>query len=235
MDIRGIIKFSLLDYPGKLSCVIFVRNCNYRCSYCYNSCLLLDPESQPRINEEEFFHFLEKRKGKLDAVVVSGGEPTLQNGLYEFIEKIKQMGFLVKIDTNGSNPGIVRTLFQGGKVDYIGIDYKGPKARYQEVTCTDIYEVGESVSRSIKYALEAEIKLDVRTTVHKAMLSISCLKMMREELNELGVKRWNLQQFYSSGDTLDTDLDSIGTYSDLELKQIAAMFNNTDVRGLKTV
>ncbi|MFA6714325.1 MAG: radical SAM protein, partial [Victivallaceae bacterium] len=104
MNIRGIRRFSLVDFPGKMACVVFVGDCNFRCAYCHNPCLVFDPESQPLISEDEFFGFLEKRRGKLDGVVISGGEPTLQKNLLPFVKKIKAMDFLVKLDTNGSLP-----------------------------------------------------------------------------------------------------------------------------------
>ena len=230
MNIRGINKFTLVDYPGKIACIVFAGNCNFVCPYCHNPFLVLDPESQPLISEADFFEFLEKRKGKLDAVVISGGEPSLQKNLFAFLQKIKVMEFLVKLDTNGSNPDIIKKLYHAGYIDYLGIDYKSPLTRYAEFSKTKSDNFALNVKSTIFYAVNSKIPCDIRTTVHKKFLSVEDLSVMRQELNELGVKEWFLQQF-NPADILDDRLLDFPTYSDTELASIAESMFCTKVRG----
>jgi len=232
MNIRGLQRFSMVDYPGKMSCVIFTGGCNFRCPYCHNPCLVFDPESQPLIREDELMAFLESRVNKLDGVVISGGEPSLQPRLPDFAAKIKTLGFKVKIDTNASNPGMVIAMHQAGTIDALGIDYKGPAEIYNKIACSTIPDLAARVHRLLECAVDRHIPLDVRTTVHAALLSEDRLAEMRSELNELGIKSWTLQQF-NPVEVIDDGLLLLPTYSDRELLDIAARLGNTRVRGLK--
>ena len=135
MNIYDLNKLSLLDYPGKVSSIIFLSGCNMNCSYCYNSDLKV--KSNERISEEELFVFLKSRIGKIDGVVITGGEPTINNNLPEFIKKIKDLGFLVKLDTNGTNPKMIEYLIQNSLVDYIAMDIKNDPLKYKMVTNTN--------------------------------------------------------------------------------------------------
>ena len=231
MNIRGMARFTMVDYPGKMACVAFVGDCNFRCGYCHNPCLVFDPESQPLISENEFFDFLEKRKGKLDGVVVSGGEPSLRKPLLSFVRKIKEMGFLVKLDTNGSMPEKVFELYNAGALDALGVDYKAPIERYNEISNCSAKDLGEKTLKVIKFALEKDIFIDVRTTVHKSLLSEVDLAQMRKELDEVGLDKWTLQQFHPN-DVIDDTLLEEETYKDSELIKIAKSLGNTYVRGL---
>lgn len=236
MDIRGIVKFSLLDFPGKVACIIFTSGCNFRCPFCHNPCLIFDPESQPQITETEFFHFLDRRLGKLDGVVITGGEPTLQPDLVEFCRRVKAMGFAVKLDTNGSNPKVIEQLVKENLIDAFGLDYKAPAARYPEVTRCGIPELAERVHSVIKLALAKKIPADVRTTVHRDLLSPEDLAAMRAELTALGVHDWTLQQF-NPVEVLDDALALRPTYSDSELLAFARSFptGKTRLRGLRGI
>ncbi len=234
MNIRGIVPFTLVDFPGKMACVVFVGNCNFRCGYCHNPCLVFDPESQPLINEEKFFEFLEKRQGKLDGVVISGGEPILRKALLSFVKKIKAMGFLVKLDTNGSMPEKVFKIHNEVGIDALGVDYKAPLDKYNEISQCSIPELGKKALKVISFALDNNIFIDVRTTVHKALLSKNDLSKMREELSSVGLKTWTLQQFHS-GEIIDDSLLEKETYNDLELIKIAKSLGDTNVRGLSGI
>ena len=130
MKIHGLNKLTLLDYPGYMACLIFTGACNYRCPFCHNASLVLNPNSQPAIREDEIFSFLESRKGILEGVCISGGEPTLQADLPEFIRKIRAMGFHVKLDTNGSRPGVLKALLDEGLLDYVSMDIKNAPKKY---------------------------------------------------------------------------------------------------------
>jgi len=235
MNIRGIQKFSLVDFPGRIGCVVFVGGCNFRCPYCHNPALVFDPESQPLITEEQIYAFLETRKGKLDGVVISGGEPSLRPGLPEFARRVKEMGFAVKIDTNGSQPETIIAIHQAGHLDALGIDYKAPAADYGRVANCQLPELGERVQRLIKYAVDHGIPTDIRTTVHRAMLPPEHLKQMRAELDALGVVQWTLQQFHPV-EIVDDQLLMEETYSDGELFQLSKTLGGvTKVRGLKGI
>ena len=234
MNIRGMVRFTLVDFPGKMACVAFVGDCNFRCGYCHNPCLVFDPESQPLISEEEFFAFLKKRQGKLDGVVISGGEPILRKPLLPFIKKIKEMGFAVKLDTNGSMPDKVFKIHKEVGLDALGVDYKAPADKYKNISRCQVSEPGKKALKVIQFALKQKIMLDVRTTVHKALLSEADLATMREELNSVGLKTWTLQQFHA-GDIIDDALLEKETYKDSELIKIARSLGNTNVRGLNGI
>jgi pyruvate formate lyase activating enzyme len=231
MNIRGMVRFTLVDFPGKMACVVFVGDCNFRCGYCHNPCLVFDPESQPLISEDEFFGFLAKRQGKLDGVVVSGGEPVLRKPLLSFIRKIKDMGFLVKLDTNGSIPEQIIRIHEEAGLDALGVDYKAPLEKYNKVSQCHIPGLGEKTLKVIKFAVNKDIFIDVRTTVHKALLSETDLALMRDELSSTGLENWTLQQF-NPVEVIDDSLLEKETYSDHELLKIADSLHNTKVRGL---
>lgn len=232
MNIRGLQRFTLVDYPGKLACVVFVGECNFRCPYCHNPCLVFDPESQPLISDEEFFEFLEKRRGRLDGVVISGGEPSLRFPLQVFSSEIKRMGFMIKIDTNGSNPDKIIAMHRDGCVDALGIDYKAPAHMYHHIACNRSERLAEKVHSLIAYAIQEEIPVDIRTTVHKSLLAEDHLRQMRQELDSLGAGQWTLQQFHPV-DIIDDKLRDQETYSDRELLDIAGRIGGqTRVRGL---
>ena len=236
MDLRGFAKFSLVDYPGRISSIVFAGGCNLRCPFCHNPCLVLDPTSQPRVTEREFFKFLSTRKGLLEGVVVSGGEPTLQKDLPEFVAGIKERGFLVKLDTNGTHPEVLEPLLEGHAVDDLGIDYKVPAARYSEVAADPAQgsKFAENVAKSIRMALAHGVTPDIRTTVHREMLAPEDLAQMWNELQELGVKRWYLQQF-NPVEVLADGLEKCETYADSELAKLAHALDANGavrVRGL---
>ena len=236
MDIRGIVKFSLLDFPGTVACIIFTAHCNFRCPFCHNPVLIFDPESQPAITETEFLHFLERRAGKLDGVVITGGEPTLQPDLADFCRKVKAMGFAIKLDTNGSNPAAVEAMLKEHLIDAFGLDFKAPAAQYRNLTGCAVPDLAERVKKVIKLAQEYGIPADVRTTVHRDLLEPADLARMREELTELGVHDWTLQQF-NPVEVLDDVLSMRKTYTDSELLQIARSFptGRTRLRGLRGI
>ena len=236
MDIRGIVKFSLLDYPGKVACIIFTSHCNFRCPFCHNPVLIFDPESQPAITETEFMHFLDHRTGKLDGVVITGGEPTLQKDLPEFCRKVKAKGFAIKLDTNGSNPAVVEAMLKEHLIDAFGLDYKAPAAQYNQLTGNPLPDLAERVQKVIKMAQEYGIPADVRTTVHRDLLEPADLAAMRDELTELGVHDWTLQQF-NPVEVLDDVLTMRKTYTDSELLAIARSFKSgrTRLRGLRGI
>lgn len=132
MEIGGLQKLTLIDFPGKLACTVFLIGCPFRCPFCYNLELVLPEliEKQPRISQKEFFNFLKEKKGLLDGVCITGGEPTANSDLPDFCQKIKEMGFLVKLDTDGYDPEMMKKLIDEKLIDYLALDVKAPKEKY---------------------------------------------------------------------------------------------------------
>ena len=231
MAINGLRKFSLIDYPGKIACVIFHGNCNFRCPFCHNPVLIFDAESQGTISAEELSDFFGRRRGKLDAVVFSGGEPSLDPDLPQYVRLAKNAGFQVKLDTNGSFPQVLRSLYADGLLDALGIDYKAPAEKYPRLCGNPDPEIPVRVQESISFAVKNGIELDVRTTVHRALLTEDDLRTMYAELNSLGVSQWTIQQFHHA-ELIDESLNDTPTWSDAELKALAAALGPmTRVRG----
>ncbi|MGD0277933.1 MAG: anaerobic ribonucleoside-triphosphate reductase activating protein [Smithella sp.] len=168
MKIGGFQKVSLIDYPGMISAIIFLQGCNFRCSYCHNP-ELVDPDLfGPCMKEKDVLDFLQTRRGKLDAVAITGGEPTIQNNLIPFIKQIKKMGFAVKLDTNGSQPQVIKTLITEKLLDYVAMDIKAPLEKYEKIVNVPVNP--ESIKESIKIILHAKIPYEFRTTVVQSQL-----------------------------------------------------------------
>ena len=215
MRIGGFQKFSLIDYPGKICAIVFTQGCNFRCPYCHNPELVKPSLFGKTIPEEEIFSFLEKRKGKLDAVEITGGEPTLQKDLVDFIQRIKEIGYLVKLDTNGSNPEMLEIIINHGLVDYIAMDIKAPLEKYKEVIHSVINP--EKIKRSIRTIMSSNIKYEFRTTVVKSQLSKEDIINIGKLIE--GAELYILQKFIPSK-TLDPNFLNEKTYSDGEFKEL---------------
>jgi pyruvate formate lyase activating enzyme len=169
MKIGGLQRVSLIDYPGQISAVVFSQGCNFRCSYCHNP-ELVDPGLYGQcLAEEDFFLFLNRRKGRLDALTITGGEPTLQRNLITFIKNIKKMGYLVKIDTNGSYPDVLAKIIKDKLVNYIAMDIKAPLEKYPAVAGAHIHQ--DIIKRSIEMVMLSGIEYEFRTTVVKSQLT----------------------------------------------------------------
>jgi pyruvate formate lyase activating enzyme len=168
MKIGGLQKISLIDYPGRISAIVFTQGCNFRCPYCHNPELVDPAQYGPILSEEEVISFLEKRRGKLDAVTVTGGEPTLQPDLDRFLQEIKGMGYLTKIDTNGSNPDVLERLIRGRLVDYLAMDVKGPLKKYERIANVKVKTA--KIRKSIELITASGIEHEFRTTVVRSQL-----------------------------------------------------------------
>jgi len=164
MNIAGFVKTSFVDYPSMISSVVFTKGCNLRCGYCHNFSLIDADETSNIILPEEIFEWLTKRKGMIDAVVVSGGEPTLQEDLHVFIEELKAMDLLVKLDTNGTNPDILRTLIHDNLLDFIAMDLKAPLSKYENITGTSPLELSP-VLKSVEIIKSCGLAHEFRTTL----------------------------------------------------------------------
>lgn len=176
MIIAGSIKNSLVDYPGLISCVLFVPGCNYNCFYCHNRSLI--DGNHEKMDMDGIRDFLYKRKGLLDGVVITGGEPTLQDDLLPFIESIRKTGYKIKLDTNGSSPQVVKQLLDAGLCDYYAVDYKAPKARYVEI-CGRGADAN-AVHETIALLLDVQVDFEVRTTLFPKLSEQDLLSMSKE-------------------------------------------------------
>lgn len=199
MKIGGLQKVSLIDYPGLISGIIFLQGCNFRCSYCHNP-ELVDPELfQPCMNEKEIMDFLRTRVGKLDAVSITGGEPTIQSKLIPFIGQIKKMGFAVKIDTNGSQPRVIKALLAENLLDYIAMDIKAPLEKYDEIVNVPVNT--DLIQESIRLIIKSKIPHEFRTTIVQSLLDEKDIVSIAKLIS--GASNYVLQNFVPTK-TLDT-------------------------------
>ncbi len=176
MKIAGIVKSTLVDYPGVLACTLFVPGCNYNCFYCHNRELLTG--EHPVVGEEEVWTFLNRRKSNLEGVVITGGEPTLWPDLIPFIRNVKALGYRVKLDTNGSNPDIMAKVLSEGLIDYAAVDYKAPLSKYREIGGGEAD--GLLVLQTIDVLTSSGIDFEVRTTVIPQLTKADLMRMAQE-------------------------------------------------------
>ena len=201
MRIDGLQKMTLLDYPGRVACTLFTAGCNFRCPFCHNAPLVTRLDSVPAYTEEEILSFLQKRKGLLDGVAITGGEPLLQPDAIPFIEKIKALGYPVKLDTNGSFPDKLRTLVENGLVDYVAMDIKNSKEKYP-MTAGIPVSLMPKIEESVAFLLSGKIDCEFRTTVVSEFHGITDFSEIGEWIR--GAKRYFLQPFADSGDLVGT-------------------------------
>lgn len=187
--IAGFQKTTLLDYPEKIACIVFTQGCNFKCGYCHNPELF--EKKEPVITLPAFYDFLQRRKGKLDGVVITGGEPTLQKDLKEFVKNIKNLGFLVKLDTNGTNPDIIEELLDENLIDYIAMDIKAPLEKYHLITNTNVDTA--KIKKSIDLILNSSIDYEFRTTAIKESLNLEDFKQIGKLIS--GAEKYYIQKF----------------------------------------
>ncbi|OQX54991.1 MAG: anaerobic ribonucleoside-triphosphate reductase activating protein [Candidatus Cloacimonas sp. 4484_209] len=218
MKVGGFQKVSLVDYPGYVCSIIFTIGCNFRCAYCYNHSLVLPEEYPEPIPLEEVWQYLRRRKGRIDAVEFTGGEPTLQKDLIEQISRVKEMGFLVKLDTNGSNPEVVDSCIKKGIVDYIAMDVKAPLEKYREVV--GVYVDTGKIKASIDM-IKGFKDYELRTTLYPALTDEDFLKIF--ELVK-GAKNYFLQ-VCSLENTLK-DCSHLKQFSEKEIQNLKRLTSN---------
>lgn len=216
MRLGGLQKLSLIDYPGKLAAVVFTQGCNFRCRYCHNPELVLPEEYCPAIPEEEVTAFLKTRQEYLEGVVVTGGEPTVQEGLISFLDKIKRLGYLIKLDTNGSRPEVLKQLLSLRLVNYVAMDVKASLGRYREIINAPVPV--ERIKESIRAIIESGIPHEFRTTVVKALHS--CRDLLEILPLVRGARQYNLQRARLDGKILDKSLLAQEPYSDAEFERL---------------
>ena len=215
MRIGGLQKSSLIDYSDLISCIVFTQGCNFRCGYCHNP-ELLDPKNwEEPISVFTVLDFLKKRVGKLDAVVVTGGEPTLHLDLLEFLSDVKDLGFKVKLDTNGTNPDMLNRGLEEGLIDYVAMDVKAPLSKYSFIVNNDV--LIEDIRRSIDLIMQEAPDYEFRTTVVKDQLAYEDVMLIGKMLR--GAKKYYLQKFIPSKTNLPEFMNR-ETYSDEILNEM---------------
>jgi len=223
MLISGVQKFSVLDYPEKTSCIVFTPGCNFRCGFCHNPEFVL-PEEIEKVqssffNEEPFFNFLKMRKNRLDGVVITGGEPTLQKDLLSFMEKVKEMGFLVKLDSNGNRADILQQAIEKKLVDYIAMDVKSSLEEYKNVVGGGVNV--EEIQKSIDLLKQGLVDYEFRSTLLPRFHTEKVFADMRKLIS--GCKRYYLQNFLPEI-TLDKSFEQELSFTPQEMEDIAEFF-----------
>lgn len=230
MQIYGFLKTTLLDFPGRVACTVFTGGCNFRCPYCHNGDLVLHPRNMPVIPEEEIFAHLKKRQGILEGVCISGGEPTLQPDIADFIRKIRSLGYAVKLDTNGYQPDVLRLLMQEGLLDYAAMDIKHCPEKYNFIAQRPDFDFTR-IADSVSFLREGRIPYEFRTTV---------VKNLHQKEDFLAIGAWLrgdshyfLQSYRESGQVI---LPGLASCSDSKMREFAGlllpMLPNTSLRGL---
>jgi pyruvate formate lyase activating enzyme len=215
MKIAGLVKSSLIDYPSKISAVIFTQGCNFRCGFCHNPDLIDIKPPASSYSEIDILNFLKTRVGKLDGVVITGGEPLIQPDVLDFIAKIKKLGFLVKLDTNGSNPVLLNEIINKKLVDYIAMDIKGPLDKYKQI-CG--YSNTKFIQESIKIIKQSSLNYEFRTTVLPYYHEISDFNKVGKLIS--GATNYTIQGFRPQI-TLDPILHDTAIFSSADLGKIA--------------
>ena len=227
MKICGLQKLTALDFPGRIACTIFTPGCNLRCGFCHNAALVT--ASPPDMDAEEIFAYLRKRRGVLEGVALTGGEPLLQEGLADFLREVKALGYAVKLDTNGCFPGALEARVGEGLVDYVAMDIKNSPERYA-ATCGREVDMA-AIERSIAVIMNSGVDYEFRTTVVNPLHSDGDIEKMGELIR--GARRWYLQNFVDSGGLIGGGFSSLGKEHMEEMASIARRFvENVEIRGI---
>lgn len=230
MKIHGFHTLTLLDYPGKVGATLFLGGCNFRCPFCQNGNLVLRPEQEPFLPEEAVLAYLKKRQGILDGVCISGGEPTLYADLPDFIEKIKSLGYLVKLDTNGSRPEVIRRLYEEKLIDYVAMDIKSSKAHYKTAAGCETLDM-DAIEASIEFLISDIPEYEFRTTVVRELHTAADFADIAEWIS--GCRAYYLQAYRDSDSVLHPGFSS---YSGAELAKFCEILRKkiplVSIRGI---
>lgn len=230
MIFNGFQKMTLLDFPGKVAATLFLGGCNLRCPFCHNASLVLDGKSREEYGEAEILLYLEKRRGLLDGVCVTGGEPLLRRELPDFLKKLRALGYAVKLDTNGTMPDRLAELCREGLVDYVAMDVKNSLPRYAETVGLSHFDTAP-IEKSIDLLLSGAVDYEFRTTVIRELHTVEDIKHLAERIR--GARRYFLQGFVDSGDLLSEGLSAVPKEVMEEMRNAARRFvPAAEVRGV---
>lgn len=229
MLIKGFQKLTLLDYPGKTACTVFTGGCNYRCPFCHNAGLVTKLDTEI-ISEGEVLSHLKKRQGILDGVAISGGEPLLQGDIEEFLQKIKELGYSIKLDTNGSFPDKLKSIIDKGLCDYVAMDIKNSKERYNETIGIDNFDIS-LMEKSVEILRGSDVDFEFRTTVTKNFHTMEDIEKIGEWIK--GTEKYYLQNFVDSGNLIDSNVEGVSKEEmQLMLEKIKKYVPTAEIRGL---
>lgn len=231
MKIHGFYKLTLLDYPEHIACSIFTGGCNFRCPFCHNASLVTHIDTAMQLNEEEILRVLSTRAGILEGVCITGGEPTLQPDLKEFIAKVKALGYLIKLDTNGSNPKLLKELIDDNYIDYVAMDIKNSREKYEKTIGISNFDLSP-IMESIHIIINSGIEHEFRTTVVKELHTLEDFKDIAAMVS--GCSHYYLQSFVDSGDLIQAGMTG---YSKQEMKtlleKVRMLIPNAEGRGIE--
>ena len=227
MNIYGLDKLTLLDYPDKTACIIFTPCCDVRCVFCHNAQLARSKRTVSNVSEDDFFEFLKTRVGLLNGVVITGGEPTLQDDLIPFMKKIRDLGFLVKLDTNGLHPDVLETVINTGYVDYIAMDIKNCSELYS-LTAGCVVDT-EKIRKSIRLIMESGLEYEFRTTVSPSYISPENIENLTKKIK--GCRAYYIQKYVDSSNTICKCIEPDDEYIQQCLEAAQQNVPNTYIRG----
>lgn len=230
MVLHGFQKMTLLDFPGKVACTVFTGGCNFRCPFCHNALLVTELSQSERYSEDEILDFLKKRKGLLDGVAVTGGEPLISDDVLSFMEKVRELGFAVKLDTNGSYPERLKKAVESGLADYVAMDIKNSKELYAETAGLSFFDI-EPIEESVDFLLKGNVDFEFRTTVINGFHTVESIEAAAKWIS--GAPRYFLQNFIDSGCLIGEGITGVSKDEMLKMKNAAARFvPNTQLRGI---
>ena len=229
MIIKGFQKLTLLDFPGRTACTVFTAGCNFRCGFCHNA-LLVTETDDTFVPENEFFDFLKTRVGILDGVAITGGEPLLQKGIKEFMRKIRALGFMIKLDHNGTNPELLKEIIDEGLVDYVAVDIKNSPEKYAMTVGLNELDI-TPIKKTVDILVNGSVDYEFRTTVNDELFTIEDFKKIGEFIK--GAKRFFIQQFKDSGNLIEKDFFSPCPKETLELfrSTVLPYVESVEIRG----
>lgn len=230
MNFNGFQKLTLLDYPGHVACTLFTAGCNFRCPFCHNASLVTHIGDSEHYSEEFVLDYLSKRKGIIDGVCITGGEPLLHDGLKGFIKKVKDMDYLVKLDTNGYLPDRLISLVDNGLVDYVAMDIKNSKEKYVLSAGIDSLDITQ-IEKSVSFLFENHVEYEFRTTVVNELHTLRDIESAAEWIS--GAQKYFLQSFTDSGDLICDNLSAVETQTIKMMQEVASKYvKNVEIRGI---
>lgn len=230
MLINGFQKLTILDYPGKVACIVFAPGCNFRCPFCHNASLVTHIDKETFLQVDEVLDYLKKRQGLLDGVVITGGEPLLQDGIEDFIAEIKALGYSVKLDTNGSFPEKLISVVEKSLVDYVAMDIKNSKEKYAETIGVDDFDI-TPIEKSVEFLLQNKVDFEFRTTIVDGFHTLDDIQDIVVWIK--GTHKYFLQNFVDSGDLIKPDLKPVSALLLKEMqKKASEIIPNVEIRGI---
>lgn len=230
MIFNGFQKLTLLDYPGHVACTLFTAGCNFRCPFCHNASLVTHIGDSEHYSDEYVLDYLKKRKGIVDGVCITGGEPLMHEEIADFIKKVKDIGYLVKLDTNGYLPDRLISLVNDGHVDYVAMDIKNSKEKYPLSAGIDNLDIA-LIEKSVDFLLQNCVDYEFRTTVVKELHTLQDIEFLAQWIS--GAKRYFLQNFIDSGDLISDNMSAVETQTIKMMQEAASKYvKNVEIRGI---